>query len=274
MKQTHIRILFQSICLLMLSGALAAHAQNIFKAATTTMSASTDWSATDGGTPGVAPSASTVGEFGVTPTAGNLSGMTLGASMSLLGLQLDATMAGPLTIATGNTLTLGASGITASYNSTTLNNATLGCALTLSSPQSWNIASGQTLTASGAVTFTGGLTINGTGTVTLSAANTGAGGLTINGGSSATLGTITSAGTGTITINGTMTFPSTFTGGTFPEHDHWKWHMECERDIRLYYFYSGCIQFGRIHRHRQGQRFSAVCILPFFHQHRKHGSHL
>jgi hypothetical protein len=199
MKQTHIRILFQSICLLMLSGALAAHAQNIFKAATTTMSASTDWSATDGGTPGVAPSASTVGEFGTTPTAGNLSGMTLGASMSLLGLQLDATMAGPLTISAANTLTLGTSGINMSAAN---QNATLGCALTLGGAQNWNVVSPQILTVNGAVAISSLLTINGTGAVTFgTTANTGAGGLTISSGT-VTFGAAASAGTGTLTLGG------------------------------------------------------------------------
>ena len=49
------RNFFYSTGLLLLAGALNLQAANIFKTVTTTMSASTDWSTTDGGATGVAP---------------------------------------------------------------------------------------------------------------------------------------------------------------------------------------------------------------------------
>jgi autotransporter-associated beta strand protein len=122
----------------------------------------------------------------------------------------------------GNTLTIGASGIdmtAAIPNLTLVSNTTLGSA------QTWNIASGRTLTDSGTlntngvalvvagagnasfggvVSGSGSITMSGTGTLSLTKANTYSGGTTVNSGTVA-LTTNTSAGTGsgdTITLNG------------------------------------------------------------------------
>ena len=155
--------------LLLLAGGLNAQA-NIFKADTTTMSASTDWAATDGGVPGVAPSSSVVGEFGLTPSSASLSAMTLGGSVSLLGLQFDNTTTGPLTVAStgGYTLTLAGSGINMSSAN---NNVTLNCAVALGATQSWAINTNLTLTVGGAISDGGsgyGITASGSGTLILS----------------------------------------------------------------------------------------------------------
>ena len=180
-----------SLCAALLCSNLCT-AQNILKSDTTTMSAAADWS-------GTAPTASTVGEIGATPQAATLAGMTLGGAVSLAGLQLDNTMNGPLAIASGNTLTLGTSGINMSAAN---QNATLGCALTLGGAESWNVGSPQTLTVNGAVAINNLLTINGTGTVAFgTTANTGTGGLTISSGN-VTFGAAASAGTGTLTLGG------------------------------------------------------------------------
>ncbi len=163
MKSNPTRHLFQTAALLFLAGALNVQAANVTKKNTTTMNGgATDWSA--------APAATDVGEFDATVSSANLAAMTLGASITLGGLQLDATMNGPLTISAANTLTLGTSGI----NMTAANqNATLNCTFAPGGTQTWNVQSGHTLTfgsgitASGATTFS--LTINNgnTGTVTL-----------------------------------------------------------------------------------------------------------
>ena len=91
-------------------GAMGVQAANIFKANTATMSASTDWTTTYNGSTGIAPASGSVGEFTNSPvTAGNLAAMALGGNVSLTGLQFDGganPMAGPLTIASGSTLTL------------------------------------------------------------------------------------------------------------------------------------------------------------------------
>ncbi len=165
--------------LLLLAGAVKIQA-NIYKAATATMSASSDWATTPGGVTAVAPTASVIGEFGSTPSSANLSGMALGGNTSLLGLQFDNNTAGPLTVGAGSTLTLAASGINmASAN----NNATLNCAVALSASQTWSVNSGLTLTVGGVISgSTFGITKTGPGTLVLSAANTFTGNVTNNAG--------------------------------------------------------------------------------------------
>jgi len=169
--------------LLLLTGVSSVQA-NIYKAATATMSASTDWATTPGGGTGVAPTSSVIGEFGSTPTSGNLSGMVLGGNTSLLGLLFDNNTAVALTVAStgGYTLTLGASGINmAAANQ----NATFNCAVALGASQTWTVNSGLTLTVGGVISgSTYGITEAGGGTITLngSAVNTYTGGTTINAG--------------------------------------------------------------------------------------------
>jgi len=158
-----------SLCAVLLTAALAtAQAANVTKLDTTTMNGgAADWSA--------APAAADIGEFGATPSAGTLAAMTLGGNLTLGGLQLDSTMAGPLTIASGSTLTIG----TQSANCLKVtNNATINCALTLTlGANTWNVASGNTLTIGGAVALGAGniVTITGGGSVNAPALNTGNG---------------------------------------------------------------------------------------------------
>ncbi|HTL73733.1 MAG TPA: autotransporter-associated beta strand repeat-containing protein [bacterium] len=145
------------------------HAVNVTKLDTTTMNGGVlDWSA--------APAAGDIGEFGATPSATTLANMTLGGNLTLGGLQLDGTMNGPLTIASGATLTLGtASGINMSAAN---NDCTLNCGLTVNLAQTWNVTSGRTLTIVGAITtFPSGkvLTVTGGGTVNAVGINTGNG---------------------------------------------------------------------------------------------------
>ena len=193
MKQTHTRILFQSICLLALAGALNVQAANAIKQDTTSLAAvSGNWVPV--------PAATDIGEFDSTATPASLAGLSLGgADLTLGGLKFDGTMQGPVFVATGNNLILGASGIdmSAANQSVTFTNA-----VSLSSAQSWNVGSPQTLTVIGPVAITNLLTINGTGAVTFGAtANTGTNGVSINGGT-VTFGASASAGTGIITLAG------------------------------------------------------------------------
>ena len=148
--------------LLLLAGALNLHAANIFKTDTATMNATTspwDWTtATAGGGTGVAASSGFVGEIDATPGSTHLATMTLGGNVTLGGLQFDGTMQGPLTIASGNTLTLDTSlfSSAAGINMSAANqNVTFNNALTLKGKQSWNVVSGKTLTIGGTLTTTG-----------------------------------------------------------------------------------------------------------------------
>jgi len=149
-------------------------AANVTKLDTATMNGgAADWS--------TAPATTDIGEFGATPSAAHLAGMTLGGSLTLGGLQLDGTLAGPLNIAAtgGFTLTLGSSGINmaaANYSDTNF------CLIALSAPQPWTVNSGQTLQAAGVLSGTGGITNNGPGTTILAAASTFTGPVVVNNG--------------------------------------------------------------------------------------------
>jgi autotransporter-associated beta strand protein len=137
MKSCHIRNYFLMSSLLLTWGAMSVQAANVTKLDTMTMNGgATDWSS--------APATTDVGEFANTPSSATLAAMTLGGNLTLGGLQLDNNLAGPLTIASGNTLTLGTSGINMSAAN---NDATINCALTLTAtPQTWTVISGRTLT--------------------------------------------------------------------------------------------------------------------------------
>ena len=209
MKPTRIPVLIQFICLLLLSGALAARAGNVTKLDTTTMNGgAADWSA--------APATTDVGEFGATPTLAHMAAMTLGGNLTLGGLQMDGTTLGPLTVASGNTLTLGTSGINMSAAN---NNMTFNCALTLGGAQTWNVASGRTLTIGGSSISAGAnlLTIAGAGSTSIGATAiiSSTGGITKVGGSTFTLNGNTTQhnlGSSTLAVNGgilNLVIPST-----------------------------------------------------------------
>jgi fibronectin-binding autotransporter adhesin len=117
----------------------------------------------------------------------------------LTGLSILVTNpAGAVSIGT-TAFTLGASGIDMSGATTDL---TISSAITLSAAQSWNVASGATLTVSGAVTNgTGLLTVTGAGNTTVSGAiGSGAGGVTKSG-----AGTLVFSTSGSNTYTGTTT---------------------------------------------------------------------
>jgi autotransporter-associated beta strand protein len=175
MKTLCTRNLFLTGGLLLMAGAMNIQAANVTKLNTTTMvNGAADWSS--------APATTDVGEFGSTPTAGTLAAMTLGGPLTLGGLQLDGTTAGPLAITDANTLTLGTAGINML---TANNNATLNFPLALGGSQTWSVGSGRTLTAGGIVSDGGNvfsLTKTGNGTLTLTNNNTYTGGTTNNGG--------------------------------------------------------------------------------------------
>jgi autotransporter-associated beta strand protein len=162
------------ISLLLLAGALDLEAANVTKLDTTTMNGgAADWSA--------APATTDVGEFGAAPSAAHLAAMTLGGNLTLGGLQLDGTLAGPLDIAAtgGFTLTLASSGINMSAANFS---ATNNCLIALSVAQPWNIGSGQTLQVGGVLSGTGGITNTGPGTTVLAANSTFSGPLVVNNG--------------------------------------------------------------------------------------------
>ncbi|MBC8097612.1 MAG: autotransporter-associated beta strand repeat-containing protein, partial [Akkermansiaceae bacterium] len=105
----------------------------------------------------------------------------LGADTNWAGLRI-LNPAGPVTISAGNTLTLGGSGIDMSAASQSL---TLSNAVTLSATQTWNVASGRTVTVAGAFAANAGsgLTKTGTGQITVTpviAAAAAPDGITIN----------------------------------------------------------------------------------------------
>jgi autotransporter-associated beta strand protein len=161
----------------MLLACAPAGAANVIKLDTASLVAdASNWSA--------APGASDVGEFDATCSAGNLSLLTLGgANLTLGGLQFDNTMAGPATILSGNTLTLGTSGINMSGAN---QNVTVNCGIGIGGNQTWNVGAGR------ALAFATGV-----------------------GASGASARIVTKSGDGALSLNGTINFQSNGGGEGF-----------------------------------------------------------
>ena len=171
----------------------SALAVDITKSNTTTMNTAADWGST-------APVITNLGIFDNTISAVNAAALTLGGNVSLLGLQFNNNLNGPVSIATGSTLTLGASGINMSAAN---ENVTINSLIALQAAQAWNVQTGRTLTTGTNISGNFLLTLNGAGIVNL------------NGTNSSTVGTTVSAGTvnagsagafggalGTLTVSG------------------------------------------------------------------------
>jgi autotransporter-associated beta strand protein len=153
------------VATLSIAGWATTQAANIIKSDTTTMDVAADWS-------GTAPTSSSIGEFDATPLAGTLAAMTLGANTTLGGLQFDTIMTGPLLIASGNTLTIGAASANCIKMQSGSPGVTFNCALTLTAgANTWTVPSGSTLTINGTLTMGAGqvLTVADSGTVNGSA---------------------------------------------------------------------------------------------------------
>jgi len=196
-----------AIALAALAG-VGAYGANALKLETPSLvTNSVNWSG-GGGTGGTVTNAQ-IGEFGATPSATSLAGLTLqGTNITLGGLQFDSNMNGPATITDSSTLTVGASGINCT------NNATLNCPVVLGAAQSWNVFSANTLAVGGVISGTGSLTVSGPGTLTLSGANTYTNTTTISAGQ-VNIGNWGAATLGTITVgNATNTATLAITGGT------------------------------------------------------------
>jgi rhamnogalacturonan endolyase len=117
-------------------------ASEMIKADTATMHTAADWS-------GVTPASSEIGLFNNVLSAGNAAALTLGGDVTLGGLIFANNLNGPVTVAAGNTLTLGEAGLDLNAAN---QNLTLHAALSLAGAQSWNINSGRALTVNGALT--------------------------------------------------------------------------------------------------------------------------
>jgi autotransporter-associated beta strand protein len=116
------------------------------------------WTSTGNWSGGVIPGTGDVAIFDATSDTNTAT--TLAATFSIKGLKIVDPIAA-VSIAAGNTLTLDSSGIDMS---TATQDLTLNSAISAGVSQSWNIASGRTLTVSGVVSGTS-FTKNGAGTV-------------------------------------------------------------------------------------------------------------
>ncbi len=125
---------------------------------------------------GTAPGVADIAVWDAIVTTTN--SVALGADASWNGIRI-ANPGGPVTISAGNVLTLGAGGVDLSGAT---QNLTADCGLGLGVAQTWNVASGRTLTAGGVVDGAGALAKNGAGTLTLGAANIHTGGTAVNAG--------------------------------------------------------------------------------------------
>ncbi|HTB62558.1 MAG TPA: autotransporter-associated beta strand repeat-containing protein [Opitutales bacterium] len=172
--------------------AVPAHGQNITKANNATiLSTTTSW------TGNVVPTASENALFNNTLTSSVSA--TVGAGLSVGGIIVTNT-GGNFTISANGTktLTIGASGIDLSSAANSNNNFTIAAPVVLGAAQSFNVASGRTLTVSGNINTSGdNLTLVGAGAITLSGVISGSGNLIQN-------------STGTTSLTNT----STYTGAT------------------------------------------------------------
>jgi autotransporter-associated beta strand protein len=157
---------------------------------------------------GVAPTSGDVAVWNSTVTGANTA--VLGGDLSWQGIRI-ANPTGAVTISAGNTLTLGTAGIDMA---SATQNLSIASGLTVGTTQAWNVASGRTLTVSGAVDGSGPLTKNGTGTLSLtSASNSFSGGLTVNAGAITAVGG--GLGSGTVSVTAASAFNVSGTAATF-----------------------------------------------------------
>ena len=129
----------------------------MIKSDTTAMNTATDWS-------GVAPTNGEVGLFNNIISAANESALTLGGNVTVGGIIFTNSLNGPISVASGNTLTLGSAGIDMGRANQSV---AFNCGVTLSAQQAWNITNNQLLAingtftcASNSVIKTGGGTLN------------------------------------------------------------------------------------------------------------------
>lgn len=133
---------------------------------------------------------------------------TLGADQSVAGLKV-MNPTGAVSVAAGNFLTIGASGVDLSAAT---QNLTLSNAVVLGAGQTWNVGTGRTLTNSGVLSGTGFLlTKAGAGILTLSGANTFTGGVKVDEGT-LNLKLSGAGGTGGISLANGTTFRIERTG--------------------------------------------------------------
>lgn len=169
----------QTKLLLAVATALGAHpviAIDVIKANNTdNLNLGTSW------TGGTAPGVADVAVWESTVAGANTT--VLGSNLSWQGIRV-ANPGGLVTINAGNTLTLGAAGIDLSGAT---QNLTINASTTVSESQEWEVASGRTLTRSGATTTFGTnttLSLTGSGIVAFGGSNhtlSGAGQIEING---------------------------------------------------------------------------------------------
>jgi autotransporter-associated beta strand protein len=127
----------------------------------------------------------------------NNTNSALGANLSWAGVKV-IDPAGLITLAAGNSLTIGSSGVDLSLATSSL---TFSNDVVLGSSQTWNVTNGQTLTVAGMVSGSKTLTITNGGTVVLVSSNSYSGGTTIKSGI-VQPDTIYSFGAGSVTMSG------------------------------------------------------------------------
>ena len=193
MKPKFRNLASQALQSIIIVSTLAAHANGadqIWTGATDAL-----WT-TAGNWNSAAPGAADIAVFDAASTT-NLA-TTLGADRSIAGIKLIAP-SGAVSVATGNALTLGASGIDMSAAAQAL---TISAPIVLGATQAWNVQTAITLTVSGGVSGTGPLTKSGAGTLTFGGTNTYTGITNISGGTLAFGGAVSTPGTGFNISNG------------------------------------------------------------------------
>lgn len=151
---------------------------------------------------GVVPTSGDRARWDSTVTGANTT--SLGADLTFGGIVI-ADPAGPVTINTGNILTVGDEVVDIDLSAAT-QDLTLNCDLSMAAPNVWDIASGRTLTLGGVVSGSSVLTQGG-GTTVLQGANTWAGSTTVSAGTlrlGAAEAIPDGSGKGNVTLGGTL----------------------------------------------------------------------
>ncbi|HHY85583.1 MAG TPA: hypothetical protein GYA07_08630 [Verrucomicrobia bacterium] len=118
--------------------ATTEEATMMIKSDTATMHTAADWS-------GIAPSLNEVGLFNNVLSAQNAAGLALGGDVAVGGF-VFVDLNGPVNVASGNTLTLGSSGMDMRLAN---HNVTFHNAIALAADQTWDVPSGRSLTLDG-----------------------------------------------------------------------------------------------------------------------------
>jgi probable HAF family extracellular repeat protein/autotransporter-associated beta strand protein len=165
-----------------------------------TGSTGNSWNDANNWSSGVVPGASHDVIFNAATSTNQIT--TLGGNQSANSLSFNANASTPITIAAGNTLTLGSGGINVS--SDTASGHTINADIALAAPQTWSVNGDRTFNVGGNISGTGPLTKDGNGSIILTGNNIYNGDTKIAAGTLKINGSLSTASAVTVNNSGTL----------------------------------------------------------------------